>query len=62
MSFLTEIAKRILHNEINLDLDLDLDLFEEVEVFTVRFTAVSEILCTKAVTSLVRSLKRNRSE
>ena len=58
MSFLTEIAKRILHNEINLDLDL----FEEVEVFTVRFTAVSEILCTKAVTSLVRSLKRNRSE
>ena len=60
MSFLTEIVKRILHNEINLDLDLD--LFEEVEVFTVRFTAVSEILCTKAVTSLVRSLKRNRSE
>ena len=58
MSFLTEIAKRILHNEINLDLDL----FEEVEVFTVRFTAVSEILCTKAVTSLVRSLKRSRSE
>ena len=58
MSFPTEIAKRILHNEINLDLDL----FEEVEVFTVRFTAVSEILCTKAVTSLVRSLKRNRSE
>ena len=58
MSFLTEIAKRILHNEINLDLDF----FEEVEVFTVRFTAVSEILCTKAVTSLVRSLKRNRSE
>ena len=51
MSFLTEIAKRILHNEINLDLDL----FEEVEGFTVRFTAVSEILCTKAVTSLVRS-------
>ena len=58
MSFRTEIAKRILHNEINLDLDL----FEEVEVFTVRFTAVSEILCTKAVTSLVRSLKRSRSE
>ena len=58
MSFLTEIAKRILHNEINLDLDF----FEEVEVFTVRFTAVSEILCTKAVTSLVRSLKRSRSE
>ena len=58
MSFLTEIAKRILHNEINLDLDL----FEEVEVFTVRFTAVSEILCTKAVTSLVRWLKRSRSE
>ena len=58
MSFLSEIAKRILHNEINLDLDL----FEEVEGFTVRFTAVSEILCTKAVTSLVRSLKRNRSE
>ena len=58
MSFLTEIAKRILHNEINLDLDF----FEEVEVFTVRFTAVSEILCTKAVKSLVRSLKRNRSE
>ena len=58
MSFLTEIAKRILHSEINLDLHL----FEEVEVFAVQLTAVSEILCTKAVTRLVRSLKRNRSE
>ena len=58
MSFLNEIDKRILHNEINFDLHL----VQEVEVFAVRFTAVSEILCTKAVTSLVRSLKRSRSE
>ena len=53
MRFLTEIAKRILHNKLNLDLHL----VQEVEVFAVRFMAVSEILCTKAVTSLVRSLK-----
>ena len=57
MSFLTEIAKRILHNKINLDLHL----VQEVEVFAVRFKAVSEILSTKAVTT-VRSLKRSRSE
>ena len=53
MSFLTEIAKRILHNKINLDLHL----VQEVEVFAVRLTAVSEILCTKAVTSCVSMAK-----